>query len=143
MIKEELLKSGKLALKFMVINECEAKELYEDAPKNFKNKLEDVFGKEAFEKGVTSRIKTFRDARLELGVKWPSVSLDAYSQLKIIVKALNGGWSADWSNGCQPKHYPVFKFIPDFHFSNVEISSGFGSTSLYPRSLVLKKQRIG
>lgn len=52
MIEKELPKSGKLNFKFMVLSEQEAKELYNDAPKNFKNKLEDVFGKEAFEEGI-------------------------------------------------------------------------------------------
>ena len=40
----------------------------------------------------------------------------AYRMLKMVAKAINQGWSPDWSNGSQYKYYPWFEVL----------SSGFG-----------------
>lgn len=65
---------------------------------------------------VTDRIKTYEDACNELGLlPYPhsiaTMTDDelAYYKLKVIVKALNEGWEADWTNRCQAKFYPYFE----------------------------------
>lgn len=70
--------------------------------------LESLFGEETFKpKDVTERIKTFEDACQELGEEHPFVvayravedidecgeDIEAYLKLRIIVAALNEGWT--------------------------------------------------
>ncbi|ULB35921.1 hypothetical protein [Proteiniphilum propionicum] len=64
---------------------------------------------------VTDRIKTYEDACNELGRSIdPCMVLNmtdelAYRKLKVISKALNEGWEADWTDLFQPKYYPYFE----------------------------------
>ncbi len=83
-----------------------------------RTQLEEIKSKKAdlANKGkVTARIKTFEDACKELGIDVSSIkqgelSKDeyAYIKLKIIAKALNEGWTPDWTNSNEYKHYPWF-----------------------------------
>ena len=43
----------------------------------------------------------------------------AYEKLKIIIKAINNGWTPDWDNTVQPKYYAWF---------NLSSGSGFSGT---------------
>ena len=88
-----------------------------------KNVLSNLFGKETFiPKNITDRVKTFEDACEVLGIRQPEFeildtggiaqdfkSIVAYTRLIIIVRALNEGWTPDWSNSSQYKYYPYFK----------------------------------
>ncbi len=74
---------------------------------------------------IMERVKTFEDACEVLGIypKEISMTVDfghnddatrsiaavaAFAKLVIIVRALNEGWTPDWSNKSQYKYYPWF-----------------------------------
>jgi hypothetical protein len=94
---------------------------YKKADYNQKQLLKQLFG-ESFLKTITDRIKTFEDACDELTIIPDDVlhaahseylkndinSINAYSKLIIIVRALNEGWQPDWKNDNQPKFFPWF-----------------------------------
>jgi len=94
---------------------------FNGADSNGKALLSDLFGKEIFSQKITDRVKTIADAcnisGMELIVN-PDDTEDeiAYKKLKIITKALNEGWTPDWSNSNQYKWYPYFK-MSGFGFS--------------------------
>ena len=100
-----------------------AKKLYDSAPDFFKEQLEAAFGKDAFRKIDYRDIKTFEDACKALDIDPDAVCRDtdtrdeaAYKKLKVIVKAINQGWSPDWNNTNQRKWYPWFRFSSGFGF---------------------------
>ena len=107
------------------INEETAKRIYADSktPDSLKEILVETFGKECFKKRTFNNIKTFEDACEELNIDPHDVfnSKDlpdeiAYRKLKVIIKAVNQGWTPNWNNTDQYKWSPWFKFF----------SSGFG-----------------
>jgi hypothetical protein len=67
---------------------------------------------------ITDRAISYEDACRELGEQpitdWGDATLDeiAYKKLKVIAKALNEGWQADYSNNNQKKWYPYFYMSP-------------------------------
>ena len=79
---------------------------------------------------ITDRIKNFKDACDELGISGSDllvkitgmdkdkISIIAYSQLIIIVRALNEGWTPDWSNSKEYKWWPYFNMNSGFGFSD-------------------------
>ena len=92
---------------------------HDEASIKGKTLLENLFGKRVFQKDIKERIKTFDDVIRELGddpeeFKNAISIMDepdeiAYVKLKLIAKALNEGWTPDWSNGEWDKWYPWFK----------------------------------
>ena len=105
---------------------------FNEADQIGKQLLTSLFGKEAFLQKITDRIKTYDDACKEVGrpsviislgspfekIKDPdAVSIEAYSKLIIIAKALNEGWVPDWSNTSQNKYVPWFKHKSGFGLS--------------------------
>ena len=69
-------------------------------------------------KKVTDRIKTFDDVLKELDIdaakflmQCDGLSTDevAYRKVKLIVQALNEGWTPDWTDGQWNKYYPWFE----------------------------------
>lgn len=70
---------------------------------------------------ITDRVKSFEDACNEIGIDASSMfpggentdgdikSIQAYAKLIIIARALNEGWTPDWSNHNQYKYVPWFK----------------------------------
>ena len=118
---------------------------HDEASIKGKTLLENLFGKRVFQKDIKERIKTFDDVIRELGddpeefknaisiMEEPDEI--AYVKLKLIAKALNEGWTPDWSNGEWDKWHPWFKMddsssagrfsfcVADDRFSN----SGVGS----------------
>lgn len=95
-----------------------AQTAYDNAKNSGKQLLEDLFGKSTFLKDVKERIKTFADVLTELKIDPQdfhnrTYQLDAdtkaYEQVKLIVKALNEGWTPDWENSNQYKYYPYFE----------------------------------
>ena len=92
---------------------------HDEASTKGKTLLENLFGKRVFQKDIKERIKTFDDVIRELGddpeeFKNAISIMDepdeiAYVKLKLIAKALNEGWTPDWSNGEWDKWYPWFK----------------------------------
>ena len=91
---------------------------HDEASTKGKTLLENLFGKRVFQKDIKERIKTFDDVSRELGddpeefknaisiMEEPDEI--AYVKLKLIAKALNEGWTPDWSNGEWDKWYPWF-----------------------------------
>lgn len=68
------------------------------------------------EKSITERIKTYEDACKELGlplyperIQFMTEDELAYYKLKVIAKALNEGWEADWADTSQYKYFPCFE----------------------------------
>lgn len=106
-------------MKPLVINENKARELYKTASPEFKQTLEDTFGKEFFSTKVTDRVKTYEDACAELGeqpideekLKQIGLTDDEinYRKLKTVTKALNEGWIPDWTDSDQQKWQPYFR----------------------------------
>lgn len=104
--------------KSLVINENKAYELYPTASPEFKQVLEDTFGREFFNRKITDRVKTYEDACAVLGID-PHASMPdtsdcpkedkrayiAFHKLVVITRALNEGWRPDWSNAGQPKWF--------------------------------------
>lgn len=92
---------------------------HDEASSKGKTLLENLFGKKVFQKDIKERIKTFDDVIRELGddpeeFKNAISIMDepdeiAYVKLKLIAKALNEGWTPDWSNGEWDKWFPWFK----------------------------------
>ena len=100
-----------------------AKRLFPESPEWFRNVLTETFGEECFKKREFTDIKTFEDACDELGIN-PSIIINsndqpdevAYKKLKVIIKAINGGWTPDWSNDNQKKWWPWFNLSSGFGF---------------------------
>jgi hypothetical protein len=117
------------------IDKANARKLFSTASPEFKQMLVDTFGEKFFQQKITDRVKTFEDACEVLGLYRGAVTQDddtideaAYKKLKVITKALNEGWTPDWSNENQFKWYPYFK-MSGFGFSTTDCgywSSGTG-----------------
>lgn len=108
----------------MEFTKQEAKRIYPDAPDWLKEKLENEFGTEFFQPNDFEEIKTFEDACTKIGVDPLSVSNEndtpdeaAYKKLKLVVKAINLGWTPDWNNTDQCKWWPYFRLSSGFGFS--------------------------
>lgn len=113
-------------MKNLQISEANARKLYQTAAPEFKQTLEDTFGKAFFSQSITERVKTYEDACAEMG----ETPIDeeamlaagftedeiTYRKLKTITKALNEGWYPDWSDGNEKKWMPWFKASSGFAF---------------------------
>lgn len=101
---------------------------YKESSNDCKNTLESLFGEEIFKsKDITERIKTFGDACNELGIEHPFVlsynhwmnygvynqpDIEAYLKLRIIVAALNEGWTPQFKKN-EWRYYPWFKLYTE------------------------------
>lgn len=119
----------------MEITLKDAKELYPTAPAGMKTKFEAVFGKNRFRKIDYMDIKTFEDACEALDIDPDAVCCDAdtldeiaYKRLKIIIKAINGGWEPDWDNTSQRKWHPWFKLSSGFGFDDSAFVYGLSNS---------------
>lgn len=88
----------------------------------FKKELIAEFGEKAFKAFDYRDIKTFADAcvacgttEAEFNAKFGNLGLDVdtinYEKLKIIFKAINNGWTPDWTNSNEYKYYPWFDVV--------------------------------
>jgi len=102
-----------------IINKSEARRLYPTVPFWMKEKLEKDFGKETFSSNLIDRIGSLQDAYDEVDDATRSqydrdhgynLSDDILADIeaKLIAKALQGDWEADFSNTRQVKWYPWF-----------------------------------
>jgi hypothetical protein len=97
------------------IDKNNARKLYPTAAPEFKTMLEDSFGKDFFSQKITDRIKTFEDACEILGLDpnhnyyriGPADEI-AYTKLKVIIQALNEGWTPNWNDSNERKWRPWF-----------------------------------
>jgi len=100
-------------MKVLQIEESNARKLYKTASPEFRQALEDTFGKEFFSAKITDRIKTYEDACSELGEKpmdEKALKENGFTDVEIIrrkietiTRAYNEGWEADYSNSDQKK----------------------------------------
>ena len=113
---------------------------HDEASTKGKTLLENLFGKRVFQKDIKEIIKTFDDVIRELGddpeefknaisiMEEPDEI--AYVKLKLIAKALNEGWTPDWSNGEWDKWYPWFNMDNSssagrFSFADAVVQSSY------------------
>lgn len=122
------------------------KAAYEAADENGKKMLcalyPDVFNqpqkRAESNRPVTERVKTFDDACHELGETHPLVQhlnlvehhladhLDgmddvlAYLKMRIVVAALNEGWTPDWSNKDEHKWHPWFYILTEEEYNDLD-----------------------
>ena len=123
-----------------------AKKLYNDKTTQdwFKKQLETEFGKQHLKEFDYRNIKTFEDACECLGINsnnLPDTShleyefskpIIAHYKLIIIFKAVNNGWTPDWTNPNEYKYFPWFGFVSsgaglsycDCHYSNTHTHVG-------------------
>ena len=96
----------------------QARDLYKNSSSEWKEVLENNFGKDFFSQSVMDRVKTYEDACAELGeepmneenLRSLGFSKDeiAYRKLKTIVRALNERWVAKVYDNKEYRYYPYF-----------------------------------
>ena len=106
-------------MKQLQIEDSKAKSLHKTASLEFKQILEDTFGKAFFLDKITDRIKTYEDACRELkkdpiyesAFKANGFTIDEinYRKLKTITNALNECWVPNWTNSNENKWQPYFR----------------------------------
>lgn len=133
-------------MKPLQIDEIKAKQLYKTATPEFKSMLEDSFGKTFFSEKITDQIKSFDDAFVIVGkisenvkilLRYTGIDKDmlaavALMKLTIIARALNEGWTPNWNDGNEYKHYPYFDMrsgvgFSDANFDGWDAGTGVGS----------------
>lgn len=96
----------------------EIRQIYAEANTAEKQILEKLYSKSVLG-DIKNKIKSFEDACEYLSLpisaarqNFSTMPSDekAFYQLEIICKALNEGWTPDWSDDDQPKYYPWFDF---------------------------------
>jgi hypothetical protein len=94
-----------------------AKKIYPSSQGEFKSMLEKTFTVNVLSENIKDRVKTFEDAASILGIDLAafnarisgySPDAAAYEKIKVIVKALNEGWSPNWTDDYEYKYYPWF-----------------------------------
>lgn len=117
-------------MKKLEIIEANALTAYNGADEKGKKLLTDLFGKAVFNQKITDRVKSFEDALAIVGAV-PNVqilldyngqdrdmiSAQAFAKLNIIARALNEGWTPDWSNSNEYKYYPWMEYSVGSGFS--------------------------
>ncbi len=124
----------------LTLQKSTAKRLYSESPDWFRKVLTESFGEELFEKRSYEQIKTFEDACEELGIDIDKLDFSndttdesAYKKLKIIIAAINQGWTPDWSNTNQRKWWPWFNLSSGFGFSYSYFGYGYAAASVGSR----------
>ncbi len=112
------------------IEKTKAKKLYHECPKWFQEILDENFGIDFLKKKSYTDIKTFEDAcnSVEVsenvkkllsynGIDKDMLASQAHAKLIIIAKAINMGWTPDWSDTNQKKWSPWFRLSSGFGFA--------------------------
>jgi hypothetical protein len=130
------------------LNDATARSIYPTADANLKKILDESFGAAFFKQKITDRIKTFEDALEALNLATCDVYTNvdtaderAYKQLKIIVKALNEGWTPDWNNSSEAKYYPWFEYKKGIGFV-FDCCGYYYQTSLVGSRLCFKNREL-
>jgi hypothetical protein len=104
---------------------------HKDSNQKERELLENLFGHLVFTGKITDRVKLLDDAlnvkgltlddiilpKLSHYLETFRVSLQAETELIVIIETLNEGWVPDWTNYKQEKWYPWFQMSPGFGFS--------------------------
>jgi hypothetical protein len=124
----------------LTISKEKAKRLYPEAPEWLKKDLVDEFGIEFFKEEKYERIKTFKDACGVLNINPENVFTEydtsdeiAYKKLKVIIQAINAGWTPDWNDDNQRKYYPWFNLSSGFGFSSSACLCDYADASVGSR----------
>jgi len=136
----------------LTLKKTTAKKLFPESPVWFQKVLIETFGENYFKKRDYTDIKTFADACEECGTteeefneRFASLGLDAdtinYEKAKIVVKAINQGWTPDWSNSNQYKYWPYFNLSSGFGFSDSVYDFGNASTTVGSRLCFETKEK--
>ncbi|MCL2651559.1 MAG: hypothetical protein FWD60_11120 [Candidatus Azobacteroides sp.] len=114
-------------MKTLQIDEKNALKLYKTASAEFKQMLEDIFGKDFFTGKITDRIKTYEDACTELGIELIDIQAMksagftddeiTYRKIKTITEAINECWNPNWNNSNQKKWIPYFNTVSPSDFA--------------------------
>jgi hypothetical protein len=133
-------------MKNLQIDEKNALKLYSTASSEFKAMLHDTFGEKFFQQKITDRVKTYGDACEVLGISSEIIGYDemsedeiAYRKLKVIIKALNEGWTPDWNNSNEPKYYPWF-YMNKPGFRLVDVRYLYGHSNVGSRLCFQKRE---
>ena len=109
----------------LTIEKNKAKRLFNESPEWFKKELVSEFGEDSFKQKEYESIKTFEDACKKFNVHPDDVFTDsdtpdeiAYKKLKLIIKAINNGWTPVWNDSNQEKWWPWFNLSSGFGFSH-------------------------
>jgi hypothetical protein len=113
-----------------------AKKLYSETPEWFQKVLTETFGDECFKTKNFDEIKTLEDAAEATGHSVGYLRMQdpestdewAYRMLKMVIKAINQGWTPDWDNTNQRKWWPYFKLSSGFGFSGSNYDYGITFT---------------
>lgn len=132
----------------MEISKKEAKKLFPESPKWFREKLEEEFGADFFKQKKWESIKSFNDACKALGLNSNTILTAAdtpdeaaYKKLKIIIKAINDGWEPDWGNSNQQKWWPWFLRSSGFGFDISYYDYGYSTTYVGSRLCFESKEK--
>jgi hypothetical protein len=128
----------------MKIDQQTAKKLYDQSPDWFKENLKQEFGEDLFKKREYENIKIFSDACLACGTtedafneKFKGSELDvdtmAFEKLKIVNKAINNGWTPDYTNSDQRKWFPYYLLSSGFGFSRSSYHCDFTTATVGSR----------
>lgn len=130
-------------MKQLQIDEQKARKLYKTATHEFKETLEDTFGKDFFTAPVEDRINSFADALLETGrPKVPEFDcvpedlrpfFKATYRCVVIAEAFNQGERFDIYNSKQERHYPYFENAGSASAFGLD-GTNYGSTHSYAGS---------
>lgn len=135
--------------KTLTVDDKTARQIYPNAAPEFKALLERAFTKDFFSGKITDRIKTFEDACEAMGISADADDFEegtddeiAYKKLKVVVLALNEGWTPDWNNSGQYKWAPWFYLDkPGFRFC-ASYCSGTGAYTAGGSRLCFKSDEL-
>jgi hypothetical protein len=131
-------------MKTLQIDETKARILYKTASPEFKQSLEDTFGKKYFTGEITDRIKTYEDACAELcetPINEKDLKANGFTvveiirrKLETITKALNEDWKADLYDTDQYKYYGWFNLSSGgFVFRRTDYDSTYANAGVGSR----------
>ena len=103
---------------------------------------------EAFKKKDYKDIKTFEDACEVLNIK-PNLVFTysdpkdeiAFKKLKIIIRAINEGWTPNWKDGDQKKWWPWFNLSSGFGFAYSDFVYAYSGTTVGSRLCFETKEK--
>lgn len=135
-------------MKTIEVNKDNAVKAFNEGDEATKKLLKTLFGAEHFNQKITDRVKTFEDACLAAklqpgdnvnlillynGQNKDMISIQAYSKLIIIARALNEGWEPNWADSNEYKYYPWMKYQAGSGFSDSYCAYSHTCTSVGSR----------
>lgn len=140
-------------MKKLQIDENQALKLYKSASSEFKQVLEDSFGKEYFNQKITDKIQTLEDVFEYFGLDEDDIYIfnkntknkferyiNACSIIPKITSVYNEGTILDWTNFVQHKYKPYYKKVGSswiFNHSVCWFSVTHTSSAYYFKSIEL------